>query len=152
MVSDGCGDCATRLPQKTTTQTKMWTKRAIMTSNLRGSMLSTSCRLGSCGRGFGWPVLSLRLPWVERRGKSFLRDLGLLVLVRVLHAAILRQPLQLFAHFYFSVPGILREIVALAGKDEQVTRNIQLVQSAIEQIVLEHSHSNIVRASDDVCR
>src|ERR1700694_5461683 len=37
MVSDGCGDCARRLPQKIKTQTNMQTKRAIMTSNLRGS-------------------------------------------------------------------------------------------------------------------
>src|SRR4030088_1303640 len=37
MVSDGCGDCATRLPQRTKTQTNMQTKRAIITSNLRGS-------------------------------------------------------------------------------------------------------------------
>src|SRR5229473_3841531 len=40
MVREGCGDCARRLPQKTKTPTKTQTKRAIMTLNLRGSMLS----------------------------------------------------------------------------------------------------------------
>src|SRR4029077_15742369 len=57
-----------------------------------------------------------------------------------------------FAHFDFSVPGILRERMSLAGEDEQLTRNIQLVQSAIEQVVLEHGNSNIVRSGDDVGR
>src|SRR5260370_22681660 len=37
MVSDGCGDCARRLPQKTKMQTTMLTRRAIMTLNLRRS-------------------------------------------------------------------------------------------------------------------
>jgi hypothetical protein len=36
MVSDGCGDCAKRLPAKTETPTKMQTKRAVMKLNLRG--------------------------------------------------------------------------------------------------------------------
>ncbi len=52
--------------------------------------------------------------------------------------AVFRQPLQFFAHFDLSVPWILRELVSLAGKNLQVTRNIQLVQSAIKEIVLEH--------------
>src|ERR1019366_476519 len=37
MVSEGCGDCANRLPKKVTTQSKMQTKRAIIKLNLHGT-------------------------------------------------------------------------------------------------------------------
>src|ERR1700687_401407 len=76
MVSDGCGDCARRLPQITKAQTKMQTKRT-MTLNLRESMLGmlllpwkpqSAALVGRCpGSGYlGW----------NAQGKSFLRDLS----------------------------------------------------------------------------
>jgi len=76
-----------------------------------------------------------------------LHDLGFLVwrrgmatlphhLVRACQAAVLLQPLQLFTHFDLSVPGVLIKIVPLAGKNPRVAWNVQLVQRAVEQVVL----------------
>jgi hypothetical protein len=72
MVSDGCGDCARRLPQKTKAQTKMQTKRAIMTLNLRETSEHALAALEAAERGFSWPVPRLRLSWVERSGEVVL--------------------------------------------------------------------------------
>src|ERR1019366_4107170 len=82
----------------------------------------------------------------QRTGVSALHK----TLVRAGHAAILFQPLQLFSHFDLSVPGVLIEFVSLAGKNQQVTRNIQFVQGAIEQVVLEHCDANVVRPGNHV--
>jgi hypothetical protein len=48
-------------------------------------------------------------------------------LIRARPAAVLLQPLQFFADFDFSVPGIFVERMAFAGKDQQVARNIQFM-------------------------
>src|ERR1019366_10280477 len=82
----------------------------------------------------------------QRTGVSALHK----TLVRAGHAAILCQPLQLFSHLDLSVPGVLTEFVSLAGKNKQVTRNIQFVQGAIEQVVLEHCDANVVRPGNHV--
>src|SRR5260370_20685218 len=51
MVSDGCGDCAKRLPQRS----KMQTKRAIIKLNLHGTADYALAALEAAGRVFGWP-------------------------------------------------------------------------------------------------
>src|SRR5258708_37710833 len=70
MVSDGCGDCAKRLPQKA----KIQTKRAIIKLNLGGTADYGLVALEAARRGFGWPGPRSRLPAVERRRLLFLRE------------------------------------------------------------------------------
>src|ERR1700687_3422073 len=78
MVSDGCGDCARRLPQKT--KTKRQTKRAIMILNPPWKHAEHAlAALEAAGACFGWPGTGLRPSRVERAAKSFLQDLSLLV-------------------------------------------------------------------------
>src|SRR5271170_7153923 len=117
MVSDSCDDCARRLPETR----EMQTKRAIIKLNLRGTanllLWKPRARLWLAG-------IRNRAPAVERCGKSFLRS------GRPYRAAVLLQPLQLFADHDFSVPGILVQRVPLAGKNQQLTRHIQRMQSA----------------------
>jgi hypothetical protein len=43
--------------------------------------------------------------------------------IRRWHAAVFLQPLQFFAHFDLSVPGILAQAVAFAGEDQQGVGN-----------------------------
>ena len=73
-------------------------------------------------------------------------------LVRPAHPAILRKPLQFFPHFDLSVPRIIAQAMAFAREDQQFTGDIQFMQSAIEQVVLEHRHADIFRAADHVRR
>src|SRR5579872_490375 len=65
-------------------------------------------------------------------------------------AAIFFQPLQFFANFDLSVPGILAEAVAFAGKDEQRLRNAEGVERVLEQIVLKHGHADVTSSGDHV--
>lgn len=85
-----------------------------------------------------------RLPVEERWRPLFLRAGSRA------HEAILRQPLQLFAHFDLSVPGVLIKLVSLAGENQQLSGNVQFMQSAIEQVILEHRHPNVIRPGNDV--
>src|SRR5208337_1926195 len=59
MVSDGCGDCAKRLPQKAKTQIQ--TKRAILKRNLLGTAYYALAALEAVTSSFGWPLPRIRL-------------------------------------------------------------------------------------------
>src|SRR5215831_522916 len=68
----------------------------------------------------------------------------------IAHVAVFLQPLQLFADFDFSVPGVFVEGVAFSGKNQERTRDAEVMQGVVEQVVFSDRDANVVSASDDV--
>src|SRR5262249_4100771 len=64
----------------------------------------------------------------------------------------LLQPQQLFANFDFSVPRILAERVAFAGKDQESGRHALTVERAFQEIILADGDAHVVGAGHDMRR